>query len=107
MECRTVTEVRLYVLVLNTFGAAETGDMVAISDDYDKLVNWYNDQFAEEPYRDGEWFKTFKPGSTIEWYNPCSTLELNNNYPFGHGIHDEWVTEDLFERIKSSHPRYI
>lgn len=37
MEIRTQTtqEVRIYVLILNTFGAAEEGEIVAISDDYD------------------------------------------------------------------------
>ena len=40
METRTTQEVRIYVLVVNTFGAAETGEIVAVSDDYNRLVDW-------------------------------------------------------------------
>lgn len=96
-----VPEVRVYVLILNTLGSAEDGEVVAVSDDYDRLVNWYNDQFAEEPYRDGPWLKVFKLGSLIEWNNPCFSLELNNTRPFGHGIHDEWVKFDDLDGIRN------
>lgn len=95
-----VPEVRVYVLVLNTFGAAEDREIVAVSDDYDRLVNWYNDQFAEEGYREDGWYKTFKKGSLIEYNNPCATTVLNQTRPFGHGIHDEWVHLDVIDRIR-------
>ena len=66
METREIQEVRIYVLVLNTFGAAETGEIVAVSDDYNRLVNWYNEQFnLEGKYRENGWCKTFKKGSSI------------------------------------------
>lgn len=42
METRTIQEVRIYVLVLNTFRTAESGEIVAMSDDYNRLVDWYN-----------------------------------------------------------------
>ena len=97
MEIRTTQEVRVYVLVLNTFGAAETGEIVAVSDDYNRLVNWYNEQFNPEgKYREDGWLKTFRKGSLIEYNNPCSSLELNNTSPFGHGIHDEWIPIEQF-----------
>lgn len=97
MEIRTVEQVRIYVLVLNTFGAAESGIVVAVSDDYNKLVNWYKDQFDPEgAYIEHGWTKTFRKGSLIERNNPCSSLELNNTYPFGHGIHDEWIPLEQF-----------
>ena len=48
METRTTQEVRIYVLVLNTFGAAETGEILAVSDDYNRLVDWYNQQINPE-----------------------------------------------------------
>lgn len=102
METREIQEVRIYVLVLNTFGAAEEGKIVAVSDDYNRLVDWYNEQFNPEgKYRENGWCKTFKKGSSIEYNNPCYSLELNNTYPFGHGIHDEWITLDEFYKLEN------
>ena len=102
METRNIQEVRIYVLVLNTFGAAEEGEIVAVSDDYNRLVNWYNEQSNPEgKYRENGWCKTFKKGSPIEYNNPCSSLELNNTYPFGHGIHDEWIALDEFYKLEN------
>ena len=104
MEIRTQTtqEVRIYVLVLNTFGAAEDGEIVAVSDDYNRLVDWYKAQFNPNGcYREGRYVKTFRKGSDIEWNNPCRSLELNDTYPFGHGIHDEWIPKDTFYLLNS------
>ena len=101
MEIRITTEVRIFVLILNTFGRAEEGEAVAISDDYDRLVDWYLDQFADDPYREEGFYKTFKKGSLIEYNNPCGSLKLNDIRPFGHGIHDEWVSENEYINIKN------
>lgn len=101
METRTILEVRIFVLVLNTFGRAEECEAVAVSDDYDRLVNWYLDQFADDPYIEEGFYKTFKKGSLIEYNNPCGSLKLNDIRPFGHGIHDEWVSHDTFVKIQS------
>lgn len=97
METRTVEEVRIYVLVLNTFGAAEEGEIVAVSDDYNKLVSWYKEQFNPEgKYRENGYVKNFKKGSLIEYNNPCSSLELNDTSIRGYGIHDEWISLEQF-----------
>ena len=101
METRHIMQARIYVLVLNTFGAAEEGEIVAVSDDYNRLVSWYNDQFAQEGYREDGWYKTFKKGSPIEYNNPCATTALNETRPFGHGIHDEWVKFDDLDGIRN------
>lgn len=101
METRITTEVRIFVLVLNTFGRAEEGEAVAVSDDYDRLVDWYLNQFADDSYRDGGFYKTFKKGSKIEYNNPCGSVVLNNLNHFGQGIHDEWVSEDKYINIKN------
>ena len=101
METRTSAEARIYVLVLNTFGAAEEGEIVAVSDDYNRLVSWYNDQFAQEGYSEDGWYKTFKKGSPIEYNNPCATTALNETRPFGHGIHDAWVKFDDLDGIRN------
>ena len=99
-EMRTTVEIRIYKLILNPMrGRAEDSRIVAISDDYDKLVAWYHEQFAPEMWRDDHWWKRFKAGSPLEWYNDCSTTELNNCYPFGHGIQDEWVRDTRYYEI--------
>ncbi len=107
METRMIMQCRIYVLVLNTFGRAEDGAIVAVSSDYDRLVQWYKKQFADERYVENGWHKTFKKGSPIEFNNPCNTLELNNNHPFGHGIHDEWVNEDFLRDHIMNHYNWI
>ena len=101
METREVIEVRIYVLVLNTFRSAESGEVVAISDDYNRLVAWYQSQFADEPYREDGWYKVFKKGSPIEYNNPCNSIELNNVNPWNQGIHDEWILLDCLDNIQS------
>ena len=98
-----VTEVKIYVLVLNTFGAAEEGRIVAVSSDYQTLIDWYKSQFADKPYKDGVWLKHFKPGSLTECNNPCRSMKLNDTYPFGYGIHDEWVAEHNLHTIQSEY----
>lgn len=102
-EMRTVTQVRMYLLILNPMtDRAEAKRIVAVSDDYVRLVNWYTAQFAYGTWKDDTWWKTFKQGSPIEWYNPCGSLELNDIYPFGHGIKDEWIKEDRYHEILHS-----
>lgn len=101
METRITTEVRIFVLILNTFGRAEECEAVAISDDYDRLVNWYLSQFAEEPYREEGFYKTFKKDSYLEYNNPCDSIVLNQYNHYGQGIHDEWVSEDEYINIKN------
>ena len=102
VEVRTVQEGRIYILVLNPItSVAEDGSIVAISDDYNRLVGWYQDQFASEQWKDGSWYKTFTRDSPLEWYNPCYSLELNDIQPFGHGIHDEWILMDNLDIIRN------
>lgn len=104
METRTITQVKLYKLILNPMAdCAESGNIAAISDSYDKLVNWYRSQLnSMGPWRDGRWYKVFAAGSPLEWYNPADNLELNNPGLFGHGILDEWVNESVYYDILRS-----
>ena len=104
METRQINQVRIYVLILNTFGRAEEGIIAAISDDYDRLVNWYYQQLSKEYWRDDSGFwHSFKPDSPLVNLNPCFNLELNNTNHFGHGIHDEWINEDVFLNIRDQY----
>lgn len=102
METRTITQVRLYKLILNPMQAPqiEIGEIVAVSTEYEKLVEWYKSQLAPEPWRDGRWYKVFAEGTPLEWYNP-ENIELNAPCSFGHGIKDEWVTEETYLNVVS------
>ena len=105
MEIRQIAEVHIYVLVLNTFGSAESCEIAAISDDYQKLVDFYNSQLLpmNDQFRDEFGFlRSFKEGLLYN-LNPCHSLELNDNAPFGHGIHDEWVNVCNLDRIRSQY----
>lgn len=102
MEIRTFSEqqVRVYKLILNrmTSPKIEYMEIVALSTDYEKLVEWYESQRAPL-WRDGQWGKSFKAGSTLEWFNPAHSLELNDTYPFGHGISDQWIPVTAWNEI--------
>lgn len=107
METRTITQVRLYKLILNRMTAPdyEIGETVAVSTEYDKLVEWYKSQIAPEPWRDGRWGKTFAKGTPLEWFNPVVNLGLNDYNPYLFGIKDEWVHMDTYLYI-IEHNRY-
>lgn len=103
MEYRTIEQVRLYVLVLNTFGRVEDGAVAAVSADYNKLVNFYMSQLLapEDRYRDNSgMYISFKDGP-LRNFNPCFSLELNNTGVFGHGIHDEWIPVTSFPSVRT------
>lgn len=103
MEVRTITQCRIYVLVLNTFGRCEDGAIAAISDDYNKLVNFYNSQLLKEGFRDeGGWYHSFCEGALYS-FNPCNSLTLNDCEWYGHGIHDDWIPITELENLKHSY----
>ena len=96
---------------------AEVCFLAAFSDDRDKLLNWYRNQFAKTPYYSigGNYFsledvaamptnydsrynwqhryyKVFDRASILEWMNPLIDENVVNSY--GQGIVSEWVDED-------------
>jgi hypothetical protein len=79
-----------YALLLNDMRSPniENISVIRVSDDKQELIDWYKEQEAEQPWRDGKWGKHFKKGSELEWCNPCN-LDLINDY-FG-GI---WVVNN-------------
>jgi hypothetical protein len=108
METRSITQVRIYVLALNTFGIAEEGRIAAISGYYQDLVNLYNSQLLPEPYRDEDGFyHTFNINGPLSRLNPCSNLNLNEVDTFGFGIHDEWINEDHWHSLLNQNQYYI
>lgn len=94
METRMVREGRVYVLCMNPIsGRAEDVAAVAACSDYQRLVQWYNDQRCEM-WRDDWMNKQFKQGSSLEYYNPIWSTELNPNDYWHHGVYDEWMPID-------------
>ena len=105
METRQVTQIKLYTLLLNnmTYPKIEFRKIVAFSTEYDKLVEWYNNQKADTPYREDGYYKVFKKGSPLEYFNPVDSLEPGNLNHFGQGIQEEWILEDRFENAKRNY----
>ena len=109
MQTRTITEVLTYKLILNDmrYPKIEMKSLVAISTSYEKLVDWYNSQKADDVWVDTideyNWRKAFKKDSPLEWYNPADSLqsvepEVVTNY-IGGGICKEWVDLDVLNKV--------
>lgn len=101
MEKRLITEIKIYKLLLNLMrDRLENQTLLAVATDKQKLIDWYNSQFATEPYTDStsepgrNYRKAFKPESKLNWFNPC--IDINTCDPWGHGIAEEWVEETFF-----------
>ena len=104
IENRQVTQVKVWKLIMNMMrNQSESGSLVAVSDDKDKLINWYNDQKADEPYSEPgtnpfsggptTWHKVFKKGSLLEWFNPVNTDKPDH---YNHGFIWEWVDSEFY-----------
>lgn len=92
-ETRTVDQIKLYKLILNHMRDCkiEITQIVAASYDKQALIDWYNEQKAEKPWKDGQWGKTFKKDSPLEWYN--GTSNFDGLGPYNDGICEEWAFE--------------
>lgn len=103
MKTRTLTQVEVYKLVLNSiYHKAESGTIVAISTDYDKLVGWYSEQLSEVPYTDKNgYIHGFNENSILYSYNPCPSVLLNDLDVFDHGISNAWVDIEDYDNIHS------
>ena len=97
MEIRTIEEVKIYVLRLNSiFDNYEDSVIAAISTEYEKLCEFYNSNLLNEGYRDDEGFyHTFKEGKLYN-FNPSpydTDLAVDD---YGHGISEEWINMEVF-----------
>ena len=103
METRGITQVRLYVLCMNhTADCAESNRIVAVSDDYYKLVDYYNSQYTGVMIKNEYGHHVFfREDSPLRFYNKLQTLNLNELDMFGHGIKDEWVDLSELDSIKT------
>lgn len=95
METRTITQVKIYKLLLNPMPANfENINMVAIAYDKQHLIDWY-ESLKVEPYEDENWYKVFKRGSKLEWYNPIEYSDYG-------GIQEEWTTQEAIDNFISN-----
>lgn len=103
-ETRLNPQVKVWKLVMNDMRChTEHAQLVAVSDDKDKLVSWYRDQMAEMTYSDPginqfsggptNWHKTFKKGSLLEWFN---AVDVDQVSLYNHGFLFEWVDEKYY-----------
>lgn len=95
-ETRQIIQVKIWMIVLNrmTSSKIEYKEIAAVSDDKEKLVQWYNSQKVE-PWNDGRWGKQFAKDSPLEWFN---YQDLDQPSSFNHGLYSDWVEESEFER---------
>lgn len=93
METRTVEEVKVYKLILNSvYDCCECGDLVAASYDLNKLTGWYFEQRCPQYSSDDNYRRNFKEGSKLYRYNPCDyEVQAGTHDHWGHGISEEWV----------------
>jgi hypothetical protein len=67
---------------------------------YQKLLDWYNSLKVEQ-YQNGQFRKSFKKGSPLEWYNPVWTFDGVD--PFGHGLSEDWVDMENLPILQSKY----
>ncbi len=97
METRQIIQGHIYYLVLNCmYDRCEDRNIVAISEDRNKLINFYESNLLpyEERYRDETgMYRSFMKGPLYE-YNPAMYESLDDC------IKDEWFMLDDIDRIK-------
>lgn len=74
----------------------ENLDCVKASGSRQELIDFHNSLLVE-PYRENNWYKVFKKGSELEWFNPSNNLK-EDNYFWG-GVY-RFPEEATLEQIK-------
>lgn len=72
-----------YALVLNDMRQANIENIgyvhnSPISKHRKEIVEFYNNELAEDVWMDGKWSKVFKKGSPLEWFNNGSVVKDND-----------------------------
>ena len=92
METRNIEQVKVWGLILNTFGSAESGRLVALASSEQAIKDFYLSQRMEKMEKIDGWNYSFKEGP-LRNYNPSGTQFAFDDV-FGHGIFSEWVNTD-------------
>lgn len=109
METRQITQVKLYMLRLNSiFGNAEEANIVLVSPEISHLQDYY---FMNRcaPYRKIDetfginYIRHFAESSHLVDYNPADYEVVNCcTYDGAHGIIVEWINMEDLEKIKKA-----
>lgn len=98
MEKRVMEEVKLYKLVMNPVTAnAETGNIVAISTEIERLEYFLKEQESLFPFRDASGYVHFYKEGPLYWYNQPTFGSC-----WGHGIQSEWVYVETYNELRNS-----
>lgn len=94
MKTRTITEIQIYTLHLNSIYANyESSNLVAVSHSAKDLIDWYDSQKIE-PVNEGGMYFNFKEGP-LRNYNPFDGYEHC-------GISEDWATAEGFNNYYNS-----
>lgn len=109
METRLITQVKLYMLRLNSiFGNAEQANIVLVSPNLYRLQDYYFKNRCEPYHKIDETFginyiRHFAESSHLVDYNPADYEVINCCTDDGaHGIIVEWVNMEDLEKIKKA-----
>ena len=94
---RTIIQIKYYFLQLRRVGInLGNVDIVCYSTEREKIINYYTSMLCNK-YQDDYYWKNFKKGSDLEWYNPTNLDIVTKS---GCGIDYLWVNEgELNTRI--------
>ena len=105
METRVIKQIKIWKLLMHAKNRDEW-DLVAVSADRQKIVDWYKnqqcDEYIEYVEKLGNYPKFFKKGNPLEWYEPIENIEaevMDNEY----GVSHEWINENEFPIIQGFH----
>lgn len=97
-ETRTVDETKIYTLVLNDMRSTniEIGTLTKhIAYSKQDMVAFIRGEAGS--WKDGNWGKSFKKGSELEWFNGLANAEERDT--FGHGINWQWISDTTLEEL--------
>lgn len=107
METRLITQVKLYILKLNSiFANAEQANIVLVSPEISHLQNYYFKNRCEPYHKIDEatginYIRNFAESSRLVDYNPADNEVIKCcTYDSAHGITIEWVDMEKLDNIK-------
>lgn len=82
----------MFVLLLNDMRSAKVEMVapVARSESRDELMAFMS-RHTVEPYRDGRWYKTFRQGSILEWFNTMDCFGRIEDM----GTENDWIEQNV------------
>lgn len=85
-------QVKLFILCLNPMtDRLESRKVICLATSIEKLKEWYFEQKSDKPYNDDKWYKNFKKGSELEWFNPLpNEVNFGEFNDYGHGVFFDW-----------------